>query len=167
MAQISLILLVLHQYIHVFSLTFLSHFKRQLNLCLQARLVWWSKNGKESFVLFWIVLITHASVFECACFFFRENIYVKSFDVRKPSSTNFRKPNLSSAQTEEFQRRFNITHWQEACLTTEHWKIKCSRAFFCAKEAQLTDISLTTKLITSICEEAYKVICLSKDHWVH
>lgn len=100
-------------------------------------------------------------------FFFRENIYVKSFDVRKPSSTNFRKPNLSSAQTEEFQLRFNITHWQEACLTTEHWKIKCSRAFFCAKEAQLTDISLTTKLITSICEEAYKVICLSKDHWVH
>lgn len=39
--------------------------------------------------------------------------------------------------------------------------------FFCAKEAQLTDIGLTTNLITSIWEEAYKVICLSKDHWAH
>lgn len=39
--------------------------------------------------------------------------------------------------------------------------------FFCTKETQLADIGLTTKLITSIWEEAYKVMCLSKDHWAH
>ena len=60
-----------------------------------------------------------------------------------------------------------VTHCQETCLATENWKKNVHWLFFCTKETQLADIGLTTKLITSIWEEAYKVMCLSKDHWAH